>query len=109
MKEIEIANINEKADGYSDRMVVVECVDGVRFLISYNTLIAYPDKAGKLHRTWGGYSRISMNHLKKFGCPTSKSEWQGLPCEPIPSKYAFSFAFGALDSLVSRKVKGVGR
>ena len=96
MKEIKIANINKKADGYSNRMIVVEELNGIQFLISYNTLIAYEDKAGKLHKTWSGYSRTSLRHLARFGYPVSKKEWQALPCEPIPSDYAFSFAFGIL-------------
>ena len=84
-KNFRIVSVLKKADGYSNRMMILEDNKGRRFLLSYWTLIAYTDRAGRLHRLWGDWSVTSIrNHLRKFGFPLGKKEWLSMQVEKLP-------------------------
>lgn len=51
-------------------------------LKSYDTIVAYADVDGKLHRLWGGWSRTTARHITEFAkqfapktAPPNKAEW----------------------------------
>lgn len=61
--------------------VTVE-IGGKTLLISYQTPIAYFDCG--IHKLWDGWSRSSMNHLRKaFGVSIPKKEWEDMPLETL--------------------------
>ena len=58
--------------------------NGKRMLRSYETVVAFFDKNGKLHRTWGGWSATTGRHIYAF-TGKHKAEWEKLPVELEPS------------------------
>lgn len=51
-------------------------------LKSYDTVVAYADADGRLHRLWGGWSRTTARHVAEFTrqfarrtAPPNKAEW----------------------------------
>ena len=75
---------NKRLDGHSNRAIEVHH-NGMRFLISYWTIVAYEDSEGKFHRLWDGYSQTTVkNHVAIFGHNFSKKEWEALPVESLP-------------------------
>ena len=74
------------------KAVVIE-TNGYAMLKSYETIVAYIDKAGSFHRTWDGYSATTMRHINAFICTchcnlerecTGKAWWERLPVEDLP-------------------------
>jgi len=58
----------------------------IRLLRSYNTIVAYFDKKGRLHRTWDGWSMTTARHVDAFnGGGIGKSEWLEMKVEKIPA------------------------
>lgn len=55
-----------------------------RMLRSYDTVVAFFDKNGKPHRTWGGWSATTGRHIYAF-TGKHKAEWEKLPIEPEPA------------------------
>lgn len=55
----------------------------LQILRSYETFVAYIDDAGKVHKTWDGWSATTGRHIKTF-CGLNKSAWDRLPLEPAP-------------------------
>ena len=95
-----MTRIIKKIDGYSDRALAIE-KDGYRFLVSYNTVIAYQDKDGAYHRTWGGYSNTSKKHANLFGMCVNKKEWERMEVEELPFNLEVEF-----DGVIYRNIKG---
>ena len=58
--------------------------NGRELLRSYDTVVAYRDRKGKLHRTWPGWSATTGRHIYAF-CGKHKAEWDKLPIEPEPA------------------------
>lgn len=54
-----------------------------RALKSYETIVCYRDAAGKLHRTWSGWSATTGRHIASFDGP-GKAGWDKMPVEPVP-------------------------
>ena len=58
---------------------IIEDTNGEIFLRSYDTLVAYINKAGKFIRLWDGYSVTTMNHvndfLRCFNIPGGGKKW----------------------------------
>ena len=52
---------------------------------SYKTLVAWKDLTnGKLHRSWGDWSRSTMNHIRKaLGEAPRKAEWESMEVDSI--------------------------
>lgn len=52
---------------------------------SYKTLVAWKDLTdGKLHRSWGDWSRSTMNHIRKaLGAAPCKAEWESMEVDSI--------------------------
>ena len=68
---------------------ITEYPDGTIVLTSYKTEVAYIDGEG-FHRTWGGYSVTTMNHINSFldtfGITGGgKTWWESLKVEPMKS------------------------
>jgi hypothetical protein len=65
-----------------------ETANGIKYLVSYETIVACIDKVGKFHRFWNDYSATTMNHINKF-CNLfgvsgySKKEWESLNTESV--------------------------
>ena len=63
----------------------------LRLLKSYETVVAYRDKRGKLRRTWWGWSATTARHVDAFAVTVcnrprgiGKAEWEKMPVEPVP-------------------------
>jgi len=63
----------------------------LRLLKSYETIVAYYDKGGKLHRTWAGWSATTSRHVDAFvfhvghaARGIGKAAWEKMPVEPVP-------------------------
>lgn len=96
---IELLKVN-CLDDYGDRksfygkcaaIVSNEETDKNTYLLSYDTIVCYVDEAGKVHRTWSGYSATTMRHINAFlrYCGINeggKAFWDALPVEALPSK-----------------------
>lgn len=72
------------ADGrrsfYGKATVIVE--NGRETLRSYNTVVAYRDAAGRLHRIWPAWSATTGRHLYAFA-GIRKSDWDKMPVETL--------------------------
>ena len=71
-------------NSYYGKAKVIEDESG-RSLKSYETIVCKIDNSGKFTRTWGGYSRTTMNHVNDFRRASglsalSKKEWLSIPC-----------------------------
>lgn len=55
--------------------------NGLKVLRSYDTDVAYYDADGKFHKLWDGWSATTGRHIKAFGGPASKKEWEALSAE----------------------------
>lgn len=58
----------------------MSCIDGLRILKSYETIVAYYDRNGALHRTWGKWSATTGRHLSSFA-GINKAAWDKMPVE----------------------------
>lgn len=78
------------------KAVVYDDGDGVRYLISYETPVAYVDDADTvdglpvLHRLWSGYTPTTGRHLRAFSNLYSNGAggvdwWRSLPVEDVPA------------------------
>jgi len=67
---------------YGKALVIT--ANGKEVLQSYNTIVAYRDEKGEVHRTWGGWSATTGRHIYAF-CGKHKAEWGKLPVEPEPA------------------------
>lgn len=84
VKEFDLPATRQKS--FYGKAKIVEDTNGEIFLRSYDTLVAYINKAGEFVRLWSGYSLTTMNHINDFcrfhGLPGfSKKEWEALPVE----------------------------
>lgn len=59
--------------------------DGAKVLLSYDTVVAYMDGKGSLHRLWGGWSQTTMGHVRKAFeiAHMVKAEWLAMPVERV--------------------------
>lgn len=62
--------------------------NGRELLRSYDTIVAYRDRKGKFHRTWGGWSATTGRHIYAF-TGKHKAEWDKLPSNPNPRFKSF--------------------
>lgn len=88
MENLEGLTIQSKVDGYSNRAEIVT-YKGNRFLISYNTVVAYQSNRGKFYRLWDRYSVTTMRHLYLFGWNIGKKEWLKNKVYSLPKKYTY--------------------
>lgn len=73
---------------YYGKAVVIERLNGIICLRSYDTIVCYIGLDGRFVRTWGGYSATTMKHINDFidfyningG---GKKWWLSLPVENI--------------------------
>lgn len=72
---------------------VVTLPGNVWCLLSYNTVVAYTDSSGCLHRTWEGWSATTQRHVNSFlhfmGLSSEyagKKAWNSLPVEQAPRR-----------------------
>lgn len=84
-KKFELPATTQKS--YYGKAIVYDCHKGV-FLQSYQTIVAYIDKAGNFHRLWYGYSRTTSNHIDDFRRlygmkKISKSQWEKMDVETL--------------------------
>ena len=73
---------NDSHKSFYGKARVYHADDGHRFLMSYQTVVAYIDPAGGFHRTWGGWSATTGRHLRAFS-PDYKgaAAWRDMPVE----------------------------
>lgn len=69
-------------DGYSKRAYTVKYY-GRLYIKSYNTLVAYVDRNGNIHRLWNEWSATTQKHINKSGVPMDKKTWQSLKVEKM--------------------------
>jgi len=82
-----------KIDGYSDRAYFVDRFNR-RFIVSYYTIVGYIDCRGRFHRTWGGYSKTTVDkHIAASGFYFSKKDWEKLPVENLPKYKGFQLGY----------------
>lgn len=74
---------------------VVSFPDGMTALISYNTVVAYTDAEGKLHRVWDDWSATTGRHISayareytKSGNSVGKAIWDKMAIDAIPDREA---------------------
>lgn len=78
MKVYELIPANGRKSFYGKARVIET---GRRvFLQSYNTIVAYKDSDGSLHRAWDDYSPTTGNHLYAFA-GIRKKDWDKMPVE----------------------------
>ena len=77
----EINPVDGRKSFYGKALVIR--MNGKEVLQSYDTIVAYRDHKGKLHRTWGGWSATTGRHIYAF-CGKHKAEWDKLPIEDEP-------------------------
>ena len=53
---------------------------GRRILKSYDTVVAWIDCGGRLHRTWAGWTATTGRHVRAFA-GINKAAWDKLPVE----------------------------
>ena len=82
MKIRELCPIDNRKSFYGKAKVIEK--NGRELLRSYDTVVIYRDRKGKLHRTWGGWSATTGRHIHAF-CGLGKAEWDKLPVEPEPA------------------------
>ena len=63
-KEYDLPATRQKS--FYGKARIIEDVNGEIFLRSYDTLVAYINKAGEFIRLWDGYSVTTMNHVNDF-------------------------------------------
>lgn len=78
----ELCPVDGRKSFYGKAMIFEK--NGKRMLRSYETVVAFFDKNGKLHRTWGGWTATTGRHIYAF-TGKHKAEWEKLPVEPEPS------------------------
>ena len=78
----ELCPVNGRKSFYGKALVLH--ANGKEILQSYNTIVAFRDENGKLHRTWSGWSATTGHHIYAF-CGKHKAEWDKLPVEPEPA------------------------
>lgn len=65
-----------------------ETKNGIKYLVSYTTIVASIDTDGNFHRFWNDYSVTTMNHINRF-CELfgirgySKADWNKLTVEKV--------------------------
>jgi len=57
--------------------------NGMRYLISYSTIMGAIEPSGKIHRYSGHYSATTNTHVRSF-FPDGKAFWN-TPIEPLPA------------------------
>ena len=57
-------------------------INRVELLRSYNTIVAYRDQYGELHRTWSGWSATTGRHVYALA-QIRKRDWDRLPVESL--------------------------
>lgn len=76
-KEYDLPATRQKS--FYGKASIIEDVNGEIFLRSYDTLVAYINKAGEFIRLWDGYSVTTMNHindfLRFFNIPGGGKKW----------------------------------
>lgn len=64
---MERMTVTTKIDGYSERAAIItDNENNEKYLLSYNTIVAYLDKNGNFHKTWDGWSSTTMKHIEMF-------------------------------------------
>lgn len=82
MKCYELYPADGRKSFYGKAMIFEK--NGKTMLRSYETIVAYFDAEGKLHRTWGGWSATTGRHIYAF-TGKHKDEWDKLPIEREPA------------------------
>lgn len=82
IEEYELKPNNNRKSFYGKASVFI--VKGKRFLRSYDTIVAYKDKNGTIHRLWDNWSYTTGRHIVAFGGPC-KSEWDKMQVEKMPN------------------------
>ena len=81
MRVFELSPANGRKSFYGKAKVIET---GRRiFLVSYDTVVAYKDSDGSLHRTWDDWSSTTGNHLYAFA-GIRKKDWDKMPAEDCP-------------------------
>ena len=71
-------------DGYSKRAARIDTKGGRKYIRSYNTLVGFVDRTGKLHRYWNGYSATTLKHINLvYPEGVNKAEWNALKVEKM--------------------------
>ena len=71
-------------DGYSKRAARIDTKGGRKYIRSYNTLVGFVDRNGKLHRFWDGYSATTLKHINLiYPDGINKKEWLSLKIEKM--------------------------
>lgn len=78
MKTYELPCYTTRKSHYGKAQVIE--ASGVKYLKSYNTIVASIDKNGNLFRNWDGYSKTTMEHVYSFMShynlsPIVKKDW----------------------------------
>jgi hypothetical protein len=81
MRVFELSPANGRKSFYGKAKVIETC--RCIFLKSYDTIVAYKDSDGSLHRTWDGWSKTTGNHLYAFA-GIRKEDWDKMPVEDCP-------------------------
>lgn len=61
---------------------LVICNKGVKYLRSYNTIVASIQPDGTIKRHWDDWSATTGRHLLSF-CGICKKEWEKMPVESV--------------------------
>lgn len=77
----ELRPVDGRKSFYGKALVIR--MNGKEVLQSYDTIVAYRDHKGELHRTWDGWSATTGRHIYAF-CGKHKAEWDKLPIEDEP-------------------------
>ena len=70
---------NDGRKSFYRKALVCE-LHGRRISRSYNTVVAWIDRGGHVHRTWSGWSATTGRHLRAFA-GINKAAWDKMPVE----------------------------
>ena len=83
MEIYELKPNNNTRKSFYGKANVIES-KGLKLLRSYETIVCYFDKKGKLHRTYEFWSVTTGRHIASF-CNLGKKDFEKLPVEKVPN------------------------
>ena len=84
MEIYELIPQNERNSFYGKAFVI--CNKGVKYLRSYNTIVASIQPNGTVKRHWDDWSATTGRHLLSF-CGIRKKEWDKMPVESVDRNF----------------------
>lgn len=80
---------------YSKAKIYEDSTSGIKYLVSYHTLVASFDH-GRMTKHWDGYSQTTMRHINEaarqfVGMTVTKKDWERMPVVPMKKKIAVGF------------------